>query len=150
MNYSWLLIGIALLAGAGLPLQASLNAQLGKFLGHPLLAGFVSFVVGALSLLLILLLMKVPLQGIAGGYRSVGIWHWMSGTLGAFFVTTALIVAPRMGSAITFSLIIAGQLMLALLLDHFGLIGTPVHTLNGWRIAGVVLLLAGVIIIRSF
>jgi transporter family-2 protein len=89
MNYSWLLIGIALLAGAGLPLQASLNAQMDKFLGHPLLAAFVSFIVGALSLLLILLLMKMPLQGVVPGYRSVGIWHWMSGTLGAFFVTTA-------------------------------------------------------------
>lgn len=150
MNYSWLLIGIALLAGAGLPLQASLNAQMGKYLGHPLLAAFVSFIVGALSLLLILLLMKVPLQGVSPGYRSAGIWHWMSGALGAFFVTTALIVSPRMGSAITFSLIIAGQLMSALLMDHFGLLGTPLHTLNGWRITGVVLLLAGVIIIRSF
>jgi transporter family-2 protein len=77
MNYSWFLIGIALWAGAGLPLQAGLNAQLGKFLGHPLLAAFVSFTVGALSLLLILVIMKVPLQGVAGGYRSVGIWHWM-------------------------------------------------------------------------
>ncbi len=94
MNYSLLLIGLALLAGAGLPIQASLNAQLDKFLGHPMLAAFVSFTVGALSLLLIVLLMKVPLHGVADGYKSVGMWHWMSGTLGAFFVTTALIVAP--------------------------------------------------------
>jgi transporter family-2 protein len=82
-----------------------------------------------------------------------GLWAFGTGCqahLGAFFVTTALIVAPRMGSAITFSPIIAGQLMLALLLDHFGLMGSPIHTLNCWRIAGVVFLLAGVIIIRSF
>jgi transporter family-2 protein len=115
-----------------------------------MIAACISFTVGAVSLLLITLLMKVPLQGIYGGYKSVSIVHWLSGTLGAFFATTAMVMAPRMGAAITFSLVIAGQLLLSLLLDHYGLLSTPVHSLNGWRIAGVAFLLIGVILIRRF
>jgi transporter family-2 protein len=139
-----------LLAGAGLPIQAGLNAQMGKYLGHPLVAAFISFIVGAISLLLIGLVMKVPLQGLAGSYKSASVWHWLSGALGAFFVTTTLILAPRMGTAITFSLIIAGQLLLSVLLDHFGLLGIPAHSINGWRIAGILFLIIGVILVRRF
>jgi bacterial/archaeal transporter family-2 protein len=149
MNHSYFIF-LALLAGAALPLQAGLNAQMGKSLGHPMLAALVSFSVGAVSLLLITLLMKVPLQGFAGGYRSVSPWYWLSGTLGAFFVTTALVLSPRIGTAVTFSLTIAGQLLLSVLLDHFGLLGMHAHPVNGWRIAGVLLLITGVVLIRRF
>ncbi len=150
MNYSWLFIGMALLAGAVLPLQAGLNVQMGKSLGHPILAAFATTVVGAFCLLLIAFLAKVPIQGITGGFRTVGAWQWMSGVLGAFFVTAAAVLAPKMGTAVTFSLIISGQLLISVLLDHFGLLGIQVHQVNMWRIVGVLLLVAGVILIQRY
>jgi transporter family-2 protein len=150
MNYAWLFIFVALLAGAGLPVQAGLNAQIGRHLGHPMLAAVISFLVGAVSLLLVALVMKVPLQGATSGMRQMSLWHWLAGALGAFFVTTSLILAPRLATAVTFSLVIAGQLLLSVLLDHFGWLGIPVHSVNGWRIAGILLLVAGVILIRKF
>jgi transporter family-2 protein len=118
-------------------------------MGHPILASLVSFVVGTAALLTYALILRLPLPATQSLTQSPW-WVWTGGLLGAFFVTATIIVAPRLGAAISVSLIIAGQLLVALALDHFGLLGFPERPLNGWRVMGAVLLVIGVALIRRF
>ncbi|HEX6278510.1 MAG TPA: DMT family transporter, partial [Pyrinomonadaceae bacterium] len=75
---------------------------------------------------------------------------WVGGLLGAFFVASAVTLVPRLGVAMTFSLIIAGQMLVTLVIDHFGLLGVPVKEVSLPRVAGILLITAGVIVIRKF
>lgn len=130
-------------------MQTGVNSQLSRWMGHPILASLVSFVVGTLALLAYSLILRLPLPAPHSLGRSPW-WVWTGGLLGAFFVTATIIVAPRLGAAISIAVIIAGQLLVALALDHFGLLGFPERPLSAWRVLGAVLLVVGVALIRRF
>ena len=140
---------LAILAGAVLPVQAALNGKMGKAVGDPVYAAFISFVVGSIGLFLYLLATKTELSAFsdAKGFD----WSvWSAGILGAFYVACVIILAPRLGVALTFGLVVTGQLVISLIIDHYGLLGIPVHTLNWQRIVGVLLVVGGVILSRKF
>lgn len=144
-----LLILVAILAGMFLPLQASLNAKMGAVVQNPLLGSLISFLVGTLGLLVYILMSRVPLTNLFQAKSAPGL-VWIAGLLGAFYVTAIILLVPRLGVALTFGLVIAGQMFVNILFDHFGLLGTPVHPISWMRSLGVVLLIAGVLIIRKF
>lgn len=140
---------IAFAAGMLAPLQAGMNTRMGRALGDPFYAALISFVVGTLGLFIYGLISRMEFAAVrdaAGLHWSI----WLAGLLGAFYVTATIILTPRLGAALTFSLVIAGQLAMALILDQTGAFGIPVQPLNWQRIAGVLLITAGVILIRRF
>lgn len=140
---------MALLAGISVPTQAGINAQLGLWTRSPVLASTISFMVGTLTLILYSLITRIPLPALA----TVGNhpwWIWVGGTLGAFFVTATIILVPKLGATTMVALVLAGQMFASLLLDHFGLLGYPLHPVSLGRIAGVLLVCAGVWLIKSF
>jgi len=59
-------------------------------------------------------------------------------------------VIPRLGAALTFSLVVAGQLLMAVLMDHFGAFGIQTQPMSWIRLAGIGLITAGVVLIRRF
>lgn len=139
-----LLILLGVLAGAVLPVQVLLNARVGREAGNPVVGSFVSFVVGALSLTVLLL----AWQGANLGRQlraatAAPPWALAGGLLGAFYVTTVVLLAPRLGATLTVALVVVGQLLLALLLDQYGLLGVPLQPVTAGKGAGVVLLLLG-------
>ncbi len=140
---------MALLAGISVPTQAGINAQLGLWTRSPVLASTISFMVGTLTLILYSLITRIPLPGLAtiGNHPW---WIWVGGTLGAFFVTATIILVPKLGATTMVALILAGQMFASLLLDHFGWLGYPMQPISLGRIAGVVLVCAGVWLIRFF
>ena len=140
---------LAILAGAVLPVQAALNGKMGKAVGDPVYAAFISFVVGSIGLFLYLLATKTVLSAISD-VKGVDWSVWAAGILGAFYVACVIILAPQLGVALTFGLVITGQLAISLIIDHYGLLGIPAHTLNWQRIVGVLLVVGGVILIRKF
>lgn len=148
MDIIYLLLAVA--AGATAPIQAGINGQLkASWAGDAVLASFVSFVVGTLTLGLYMVLTRLPLPSLPGSGQ-VPWWHWSGGTLGAFFVTMTILLAYRLGGTTLFALVVAGQLMASLYLDHFGLLGYPVQALSWQRLAGVAFLVVGVVLIRKF
>jgi bacterial/archaeal transporter family-2 protein len=149
MSNTYLYLLIALLAGAMMPTQAATNNKMAAFVDSPILAAFISFFVGTIALLVYLLLTGIPLANLSG-VRNAPAIAWAGGLMGAFFVAAAVTLVPRLGVAMTFSLIIAGQMVITLLLDHFGLLGIPVKEVSIARIAGILLIVSGVIIIRKF
>jgi transporter family-2 protein len=75
---------------------------------------------------------------------------WTGGVIGAVYVTLTVILVPRLGPALMFGTIVAGQMLAALVLDHYGLLGVPTHPVNVGRLVGALLLIAGVVMIRRF
>ncbi|MBU1193920.1 MAG: DMT family transporter [Proteobacteria bacterium] len=145
----FLLLSLAFAAGMLAPIQAGMNAKLGRALGDSFYAALISFVVGTLGLLLYGLVGRIDFSTI----RHTGDLHWtiwFAGLLGAFYVTSTIILTPRLGATLTFTLVIAGQLAMAVLMDHFGWFGIQAQPFNWLRFAGVVLVTAGVVLIRKF
>ncbi|MBU1003065.1 MAG: DMT family transporter [Proteobacteria bacterium] len=141
---------LAVVAGATAPIQAGINGQLRvSWAGDSVLVSFISFVVGTLTLGLYMVLTRLPLPSLPTAGQ-VPWWHWSGGTLGAFFVTMTVLLAYRLGGTTLFALVVAGQLMASLVLDHFGLLGYPVQVISWQRLAGVAFLVVGVVLIRKF
>jgi bacterial/archaeal transporter family-2 protein len=145
--YFYLLL--ALVAGAMMPTQAAINNKLAGYVASPISAAFISFVVGTIGLFIYMLATGVPVSNITNIKDAPPI-AWLGGLLGAFFVTCTVILAPRIGVAMTFSLVVAGQMLITLLLDNFGFLGLPVKEISFARVGGILLITAGVIIIRRF
>ena len=140
---------IAIAAGAVLPFQAVLNIQLGKTVQQPVFAAFASFVLGSIGLLIYLMIIKFDFS-IIPDTRNASPAVWFAGILGAFYVAAVIVLAPKLGTALTFALVVAGQMTVSLILDHYGLMGLPVKEINWQRLVGVILLLVGVIIVRKY
>lgn len=145
----WLSIVVVLLAGAMLPLQAGVNSQLARFGGHALWASGISFLVGTLALLLIYSSMRQPWPTIET-LKTAPLWAWTGGLMGAFFVSSMAFFAPKLGATTLLALIIAGQIVTSLLLDHFGIAGFNSQTITPMRVFGVLLIATGVVLVRKF
>lgn len=140
---------LAFLGGIFLTLQVGVNAQLRLVAGHPLYAAFISFCFGTLLLFLASLTARVPWPSVEKLCQAPW-WVWTGGALGASYLWLAIVLAPRLGATVLVGLIVAGQLVASLFLDHYGLLGFPHQPITPWRALGVVFLVLGVILIRRF
>lgn len=142
-----MLMALAALAGAALPVQAAINGQLRSFVGSPVLTSLISFFAGTVVLAAVHFgILGGALPSVAAVARTSP-WMWLGGPLGTLFVLTAIIVTPKIGATSMIALVITGQLCMALLLDHFGWIGLPGREVGAMRILGAGLLLAGALLI---
>ena len=146
MNPSLIAILVVVLAGGATALQAPTNAKLATAVASPVNAAFISFAVGTTVLGIVAALMQTRPDMAAA--RALPWYAWLGGVYGACFVVAAAWGVPRLGVAMTITLMVGGQLLLSLVLDHFGALGVPRQPLNLGRIAGVGLVLAGVLLVR--
>ena len=121
----------------------------GLTFGHPLAATLVSFVVGTVAL------------GTGGprrpdtpsrwapGWGALPWWHWTGGLLGAVYVALIIVLAPRLGAATLIAAVVAGQMAASLALDHWALVGFPLHPLSPQRVLGAPLVIGGVALVRG-
>ncbi len=140
-------LAFALLAGTLLPTQAGINAQLAKQLGNPLLAAMISFLFGTVALFLFTAISHPSLPTFER-LMQIPWYFWLGGLLGVMYLTATIILAPLLGAANMIGLIIAGQMLAAIALDHFGLVGFPLHPLSLGRVVGVMLLITGVVFVQ--
>jgi transporter family-2 protein len=145
----YIFLFVALLIGASLSMQVGVNAKLGEAVGSPLISALLSFCVGTIALLSYILITGIPIANAVNAKNASPV-AWTGGLLGAFFVATSIILLDKLGAAMTISLIIAGQMLMSLIMDHYGLLGVDVKPISLGRVAGVVLVVAGVILIRRF
>jgi len=132
-----------------MPVQALLNTRLGRQIGGPLMGSLMSFCVGLICLLLL---------NLATNYSAVvqlkpattSHWYlWLGGVLGAIFVGYITWVNQRQGVALTFALVVSGQIFVSLLIDHYGWFGSAIRTLTTEKIIGAVLIIAGLLLIKK-
>jgi transporter family-2 protein len=143
---AWWLLCLPFIAGSFLPLQAGINGQLAKQISSVLAAALISFLVGTLALMLLVLAQReVPTLN---ALRELNWWHWAGGLLGAVFITTAAFAGPRVGALMFMVLVLAGQLSMAMLLDHFGWAGFREAPISLGKMAGLALIVTGIWLIR--
>lgn len=145
----WLYLLFAFAGGVALPFQAGINAELAEWLGSPVRAAFVSFLVGTLVLLVAATLVFKPLPS-WGRLGDAPWWVWVGGALGAFYVAASIVSAPKLGAATLIALVVAGQGLASLVVDHFGWVGFEPKHITAGRIAGIALVGAGVALVRFF
>jgi transporter family-2 protein len=142
----WALLGIA--AGACIAIQGPINAQLARGLGLPVAAAAMSFMAGAVLLAAVTTL-SAAIGRVALNWRAPPAWTFVAGGfLGTVYVTAAVFLVPRLGAAAVMALAVAGQLLAGLFLDRIGFLGMAVRELSVGRIAGAVMLVVGVVMIR--
>lgn len=140
-------VGVALLAGAGLPFQAASNAAVGRALGHPLWGAIASLVLSAMVILPLLGAQRAAAPTISTALQGPW-WLWVGGILGAVYVGGAAAVTPKLGAGGFLVCVVAGQMVMAVMVDHFGLMGIAPKPVTLQRMAGVALILGGVLIVH--
>jgi transporter family-2 protein len=136
---------VAALVGAGLTVQVGMNATVRLASGSAVLAAIVNFVVGLAALVVVALASGA--RWAPGSSATIPAWAWFGGLLGAVYVASTTVLGPRLGAAALLALTLAGQMLAALIVDHYGIIGFPQSPVTPSRLLGAALLVAGVLLI---
>ena len=137
MNVPWLFFAAALLAGTLITVQTGSNARLKEAFGEALPAVIISSSLGIILLVAVTLVVRIPwpsLPGVAGAPW----WGWLGGLLGAVYAVTAVLLARELGAATLTALVVTGQLLCSVTLDHFGWVGFTEHAAGIGRVLGCV------------
>jgi transporter family-2 protein len=149
---SILILVLAAVAGMILPLQPGINSQLQSKIGSPWVAALISFTVGTLILLSTVTLLRLStnpkILPSMDAIRSAPWWAWLGGLIGAVFVSSSIILAPKLGAVLFIGAVVFGQMISSTLLDHFGVVGYTRQATNPGRLIGIALILVGVVIIH--
>lgn len=145
----WRLLGVFI--GALGATQTTINGRLGLVLHSAVHAAFISFLIGTLGLLVIVLIANHGLKEVR---RATGPgkpwWLWIGGLLGAVFVLGNAYLAPILGTGQTVVFALLGQIAGGLLVDQFGLLGATRKPVVPVQLLGLATLIAGVVMIRLF
>jgi transporter family-2 protein len=144
----FLLYLLALGAGVSVATQQVLNGNLRTALNSPAWAGLVSYAVGFITMIATVIALgeRIP------SWKTIADvpWYaWSGGVFGGIFILLVILLLPSLGAATLFALVVAGQVLVALTLDHFGAFGLTPHPIGAARLAGAALVIAGVFLIRE-
>ena len=139
---------LALGAGVSVAIQQVLNGNLRTALASPAWAGLVSYAVGLVTMIVTVIALgeRIPTWK---SVTEVPWYAWSGGVFGGVFILLVILLLQSLGAATLFALIVAGQVLIALTLDHFGAFGLTPHPIGAARLAGAALLIAGVVLIRD-
>lgn len=132
--------------GFGLATQTAINSQLRKFVVSPFLASFISFLVGTVFLAIATFMSGSPLGIPLSMFTSQPVWIWFGGICGVIFLTTNILLFPKLGSVQTTVMPILGMIVMGMLIDHFGWFHSIKQPFEWSRIFGVFFVLLGVIL----
>jgi bacterial/archaeal transporter family-2 protein len=149
MNLSWLFFAVAFLVGALIPVQTGTNARLKDAFGEALPAVIVSSSLGVILLAAVALGARIPWPSLSG-LGGAPWWGWLGGALGAVYAVATVLLARELGAAPLTALVVTGQLVCSVMLDHFGWVGFTEHAAGMGRIVGCLLMMAGFFLIARF
>ena len=136
------------LAGSLSAVQGVTNSALGKHLEEPIHAALISFGIG----FVILAIISVVVTGSFPDYTKLSSAPpitLVGGALGALFITSLIFIVPKIGIANAVVAALCGQVILSLILDHFGVLGLSVNSINIQKIIGSVFLILGLLLING-
>ncbi|MCZ2223828.1 MAG: DMT family transporter [Chitinophagales bacterium] len=146
----YLLLMVCFFSGILMPMQAGVNFKLAKAINNNVIgAAFISFFIGTIVLAGYALYTNQLKFNIFSAAKTQPYWIWMGGVIGAFFVAATTLIVPKVGSTMAFSLIIAGQLFISVIIDHYGLLGVPVTPVTIKKIMGILLLGVAIWLIKE-
>jgi len=137
----------AVVCGFALPIQGAMSSKLAQSLDHPMQSTLISYLGGLLACCLILLFLSPPLPTLKK-IAEIDSYLYLGGILGTIFVTSMLVLMPRIGVANMLAAALVGQLIMSALLDHLGSFGNPIIKLSPSRIFGIALLFFGLYFVQ--
>ncbi|HDS9357590.1 TPA: DMT family transporter [Enterobacter chengduensis] len=140
-----ILVLIVIAGGMGLSVEAGLLGPLGGKVGD-LWATFSVFGVGA-ALTFLLMLFFSPRN--SPSFFAQPSWQLLGGVLGPIYVIILTVATPAIGIAMTMIGILAGQIFKSLIIDHFGLFGTPHRKIDGKRIIALIFIIAALVLVAQ-
>jgi bacterial/archaeal transporter family-2 protein len=138
-------VALSLVAGVAGAAQVAINGAFGQRIGTLEATAFNLFV-SAIILAGVVLAARASFGGVVEGVRQPA-WLWLGGVAGAIIVGTITFAGPRIGALVTVALLIAGQLAMGVVIDQFGLFGAERITVTPTRLAGVVILAVGAVLV---
>jgi transporter family-2 protein len=146
MKNDFVYLGLALITGALIPIQAATNAAFSKSIGNPYITGLMVFIVGLLGMVVFILLSRTPIPG-RQQLLSAPMYGYLGGIIVATYVVMITILTPRIGVGTAIALIVTGQIICAVMIDHFGLFNVAARQLSVTRIAGVMMMIGGIYLV---
>ena len=141
-----LYLALALITGALIPVQASTNAAFSKSIGNPFITGLVVFIVGLLGMMLFMLITKTSLPT-PPQLVAAPLYSYLGGAIVATYVVIITILVPRIGVGTAIAFIVTGQILCAIVIDHFGLFNVQVRPVDVGRITGALLMIGGIYLV---
>nr|WFO01665.1 DMT family transporter [Staphylococcus aureus] len=146
----WLLLGF--IFGFFPPIQTTINSALASHTHSPAFASLVSFTIGSITLLILTAIFNRSLK-LKTSHLKFGKLkpiYFTGGILGMAFVTANIILMPHMGAALTTLIGMFGQILMGILIDYFGLFGSPKIAMTSRKTIGLLCILTGIILLRLF
>ncbi|ALM56230.1 DMT family transporter [Staphylococcus equorum] len=148
--YIWLFIGF--IFGFCPPIQTAINSALGQQINSSVMASLISFTVGTIVLFILTLIFNRSLKLATftpkeGRLKPI---YFIGGILGVIFVTTNIILMPHLGAALTTIIVMLGQMLMGVIIDHFGLLGTYKNKITKRKVFGLIAIMIGIILLRLF
>ena len=140
MNTTWTLLALSI--GCLIPFQGIITSNLAKQIQHPYGSAFINFLGGLLVFTIAIILSEASLPTFKK-ITSIPWYLFTGGLIGSAFIFGAVFALPKIGSSAFFGQIVLGQLLMTLIVDHYGLFGLPIHKIDLTRIAGMALLVGG-------
>jgi bacterial/archaeal transporter family-2 protein len=143
MKITFIYVLLALVTGALIPIQAATNATFSKSVTNPLVTGIMVFVVGFFGMLILSLTMRISWPSVHQ-LASAPTYGYLGGLIVATYVVMITILVPRIGVGTAISVIITGQILCAVVIDHFGFFGVQVRSIDANRLIGVLMMITGI------
>ena len=148
MKNDIIFLSLALITGALIPIQAATNAAFSKSIGNPLITGLMVFIVGLVVMILIILISGTTFPT-RQQIMSTSLYSYLGGIIVATYVVMITILTPRLGVGTAIGLIVTGQIICAVIIDHFGLFDVSVRLISTTRIVGMLLMVGGVYLVMK-
>jgi transporter family-2 protein len=147
-SLSFVLLGaLAVTVGALIPVQAATNAAMSRVIGSVAITSVALFAIGFVVVAAWAIVIRAPLPSLET-LRHVPAYGWLGGFIVASYVITITFLAPRLGVGNAIRLVVTGQIIAAVIIDHVGAFGAVVQRLTVARAMGVVLMIIGLILAR--
>jgi transporter family-2 protein len=136
-------IFFSLLMGAMLSIYLPMNSAVSRYLGSPITANITFFFVALIASILI--------YAIWGEFdtikniREVPLWLYLTGVFSAFMILGTTFLIPKVGVRRFFVLTISGQILMAIIVSHFGFLGTPKDPISIKKAVGAIFVVIGVL-----
>lgn len=146
----WLAIGLVF--GSAPPIQTTINSALAQQTHSSIFASLISFTVGTTALFILTLIFHRSLK-IKHFHTELGQIkpvYFIGGILGMAFVTANIILMPFLGAALTTIVAMLGQMLMGIIIDHFGLLGSPKNKITVRKVCGLICIAIGIILLRLF
>lgn len=144
---SALVIALCLVSGALLPVQAAVNSKAAQFLNSPFRGGLISFAGGLLVLLVLSFASNRPWPSL----HTIGKmpWYaWLGGLIGATYVVSIILAAPRIGALQMLIALTVGQAISSVVIERQGWVFYQQHAITAPRVLGVVAVVGGLVLVR--